>query len=171
MKRACVATVDAARARLYTYQEDAEPGRELREIRDLVHAGRRMKQGEMFSESRPPMAPRGGVGPTAGGTPGGPAKDDHRDDHVAMMDAKFAKEVVGEIDKILRAPEPYGHLILIAGPKMLGELRKANSALKRPGMVVDEIASDLSNMTATQLHDHLASLDMIPGRQRLKLAR
>jgi protein required for attachment to host cells len=170
MKRACIATVDASRARLYAYQEDAEPGRELREMRDLVNAGRRMKQGEMFSESRPPSAPRGGVGPAAGGSPGGPAKDDHRDDHVAMMDAKFAKEVVEELEKIIRA-DGVGHLILIASPKMLGELRKANGTLKRNGMVVDEIPGDLSNLSATQLHDHLASLDMVPGRQRLKIAR
>jgi len=170
MKRACIATIDAARARLYVYQEDAEPGRELREVRDLTNPGRRMKQGEMFSETRPTLAPSGHVGPSASGTSGGPGKDDHRDDHVAMMDAKFAKEVVDEIEKLIRA-EAVGHLVLVAGPKMLGELRKANGALKRGGMVVDELPSELSHLSATQLHDHLASLALIPGRQRLKMAR
>jgi protein required for attachment to host cells len=170
MKRACIAIVDAARARLYTYREDADPGRELTEVRDLVNAGRRMKQGDMFSESRPPLAASGHPGPAASGISGGPGKDDHRDDHVAMMDAKFAKEVVEELQQIIGA-EGYGHVILIASPKMLGELRKANGALKRNGMVVDEIPRDLANLTATQLHDHLASLDLIPGRQRLKVAR
>jgi len=167
MKRACIVVVDAARARVYTYNEDGEPGLELREIRDLINAGRRMKQGEMFSETRPSLSPSGQVGPNA---VGGPAKDDHRDAHVARMDLEFAKEIVEELEKIIRA-EPYGHLIFIAAPKMLGDLRKANGTLKRNGMVVDEIPRDLANLTATQLHDHLASLDMIPGRQRLKMAR
>ncbi len=170
MKRACIAAVDAARARLFTYQEDAEPGREMREVRDLANPGRRLKDSELFSESRPPLAPRGAVGPAVTGVSGGPGKDDHRDDNIAERDAKFAKEIVDELNKIIRA-EGYGHLILIAAPKMLGELRKTNGALKRNGLVVDEIARDLANLSGTQLHDHLASLDMIPGRQRLKLAR
>lgn len=167
MKRACIAIVDASRARLYAYQEDAVPGRELREVRDLVSPGRRLKDSELFTESRPPLAPSGQIGPNRSG---GPGKDDHRDDHRAMMDTRFAKEIVEEVDKLLRA-EGFGHLILIAAPKMLGELRKTNASLKRNGLVVDEIARDLTNLTGTQLHDHLASLAMIPGRQRLNLAR
>ena len=170
MKRACIAIVDAARARLYTYQEDAQPGQELREVQDLVNAGRRMKQGDMFSETRPALGASGHGGPAQTGISGGPGKDDHRDDHVAMMDTKFAKEIVDELEQIV-AREAYGRLILIAAPKMLGELRKANGTLKRNGMVVDEIPRDLANLTSTQLHDHLASLALIPGRQRLKMAR
>jgi protein required for attachment to host cells len=167
MKRACIAIVDAAHARLFMYEQAAEPGRELREIRDLANPGRRLKDSELFSESRPSLAQSGRPGPS--GEPGS-TKDDHRDDHIAMMDTRFAKEIVEELDRILRA-EGLGHLIMIASPKMLGELRKANGALKRNGLVVDEIPRDLANLTGTQLHDHLASIDMIPGRQRLKIAR
>ena len=167
MKRACITTVDAARARLYMYQEDADPGKELREVRDLTNPGRRLKDSELFSESRPSLSKPGRPGPT--GEPGS-TKDDHRDDHIANMDMKFAKEIVEELDKLMRL-EGLGHLIMIASPKMLGELRKANSSLKRNGLIVDEIPRDLANLTGTQLHDHLASIDLIPGRQRLKIAR
>ena len=55
MKRACIAIVDASRARIYTFQEDAPPGQQLREIRDLINPGRRLKDHELFSESRPPL--------------------------------------------------------------------------------------------------------------------
>jgi protein required for attachment to host cells len=167
MKRSCIAIVDAARARVFTYQEDADPGQELREVRDLTNPGRRLADRDLFSESRPSLGQSGRPGPS--GEPGS-TKDDHRDDHINMMDQKFAKEIVEELDKLIRA-DGFGHLILIAGPKMLGELRKANGTLKRNGLVVDEIPRDLANLTGTQLHDHLASIDMIPGRQRLKLAR
>ena len=173
MKRACIATVDAARARIYTFQDDAEPGREMREVLDLTNPGRRSREGELFSESRPPLAPSGHMAPSAAGAPvgpgrgtaGGPGKDDHRDDHIAMMDQKFAKEICEELDKVVRAGG-YGHLILIAPPKMLGQLRKANGVFHRPGLVIDEVTRDLSNLTAPQLHDHLASLGLIPARQR-----
>jgi protein required for attachment to host cells len=167
MKRVCIASIDAARARLFTYQEDARPGQEMREIRDLANPGRRLRDHEMFSESRPALKASGQRGPDVSG---GPGSDDHRDNHIAVMDAKFAKEIVDEIDKLVRA-EGVGHLILIAAPKMLGELRKANGMLKRNGLAVDEIPRDLANLDAPQLHDHLASLNMIPGRQRLNLAR
>jgi protein required for attachment to host cells len=167
MKRSCIAIVDASRARLYVYEEAANPGHELREVRDLVNPGRRLPDRDVFSESRPSLGQQGRPGPS--GEPGS-TKDDHRDDHIGMMDMKFAKEIVDEIDKLVRT-EGLGHLILIAAPKMLGELRKANGSLKRNGLVVDEIPRELANLTGTQLHDHLASVDLIPGRQRLKLAR
>jgi protein required for attachment to host cells len=167
MKRACIAIVDASRARLYTYQEDAGPTEQLREVRDLVNYGRRLRPSELFSETRPSLGQNGRPGPAH--EPGS-TKDDHRDDHIEMMDAKFAKEVVAELEKIIAA-DGYGHLIMVASPKMLGELRKANGVFKRAGLTVDEIPRDLAKLTISQLHDHLASLDLIPGRQRLTMAR
>lgn len=167
MKRACIATVDAARARIWTFQEDAPPGKQLREVRDLVNPGRRLRDHELFSDSRPSLQPSGMPGPNVSG---GPGTDDHRDDNLAMRDQKFAKEIVEETEKILRA-DAYKHLILIASPKMLGHLRKANGLFKRTGLVIDEIPGDLSNLSAAQLHDHLASMDLLPGRQRLSFAR
>jgi protein required for attachment to host cells len=167
MKRACIAIIDAARARLYTYQEDAGPADQLKEVLDLVNPGRRLRASEMFSETRPPNAQSGRPG--TGRVPGS-TKDDHRDDHIGMMDAKFAKEIVREIDKLV-TNEGFGHLILAASPKMLGELRKANGVLKRNGLVVDELPRDLAMLTLAQLHDHLAALDLIPARPRLYMAR
>ena len=165
MKRVCIAIVDAARARLYTYQEDADPARQMLEVRDLTNPGRRMKAGDMFSETRPALARGGGRNMT--GEPGS-TKDDHRDDHIEMMDMKFAKEVIDEIEQILRT-EAYGRLILASPPKMLGELRKQSSSLRRDGLIVDELPEGLSYMTSAQLHDHLAGLSLIPGRTRLRM--
>ena len=167
MKRACIAIVDASRARLYTYDEENEPTSQLREIRDLVNPGRRLRASEMFSETRPSLGHPGrpGLSREPGST-----RDDHRDDHIDMMDMKFAKEIVAEIDRILKAGH-YGHLIVVASPRMLGELRKANGVLKRNNLVVDEIPRDLAKLTSSQLHDHLASMELLPPRARLSLAR
>lgn len=165
MKRVFIAIVDAARARLYSYQEDAEPARQLREVRDLTNPGRRLKAGEMFSETRPALARAGGR--SIGGEPGS-TKDDHRDDHIDMMDLKFAKDVIEEIERIMRA-EAYGRLILASPPRMLGELRKASASLHHDGLVIDEVPEGLSYMTSPQLHDHLAALSLIPARTRLMM--
>lgn len=169
MKRACIAIVDAARARVYTYEEDSTPGQELREVLDLVNPGRRLKAGDMFSESRPALANSGGARRAGQGEPA-TAYDDHRGAHIDEMDNKFAKQVVDELDRIIREGK-LGHLVLIAPPKMLGTLRKNNGVLHREGLALDEITQDLTNLGPAHLHDRLASLNLIPPRQRLKMAR
>lgn len=176
MKRACIAIVDAARARLYTYEEDREPGDELREIHDLVNAGRRMKVGDMFSESRPSLALHAGLrravrgGDRSDHGEPGSAYDDHRGAHIEEMDAKFAKLVVDEIDRLIRL-HGLGHLILAASPKMLGALRRNNGVFHRNDIAIDELPRDLTNLTSARLHDQLAALELIPPRQRLTFAR
>src|ERR1051325_3461223 len=102
MKRACIAVVDAVRARLYTYQD--ESGQPLAEVADLVNPGRRL------------------------------TLDEPRDAHVDEMDLQFAKDIVGEIDKIVRTGA-YGHVIVVASPRMLGDLRKVDGVLHRPDLI------------------------------------
>jgi protein required for attachment to host cells len=175
MKRACIAIVNAARARIYTYDEASQPGDELHETVDLVNPGRRLKAGDMFSETRPSLA----TGSLRRSTPGGNRSDsgepgttfdDHRDAHIDEMDNKFAKQIVDELDRIIQANRLM-HLVLIAPPKMLGTLRKNNGVLHRDGLALDEITQDLTNLSAPALHDRLAALHLIPARQRLKMAR
>lgn len=99
MKRATVAIVDAARARIYTYDHEREPPQQLAEVADLVNP--------------------------------------------EEMHATFAKLIVGELDRIVRDGN-HTHLIVVASPNMLGELRRADGVLHREGVQVDEIARDFA---------------------------
>jgi len=167
MKRACIAIVDAAHARLYTYQKlDGEPPL-LHEVRDLVNPGRQVHG--LFSDSaaRKPGVFGGANHAHAGGHG---TVDDHRFDHLAELEARFAKTVVAEIERVVNE-EGYAHVILIAGPKMLGTVRKEHARLVRDGLVLDEVPQDLGWMTSAQLHDHLAAMSLIAPRQRVALAR
>jgi protein required for attachment to host cells len=158
MKRALIAIVDAAHARLYTYQQDN--GSPLQEQRDLVNAGRQAAH-NLFSDSKPGNRwQEGGRGST----------DDHRLDHIAEMDAKFAKHIVDEITRLARE-HGFGHVILVASPKMLGELRRSDAALRHAQLSVDEVAQDLAWLTSPQLHDHLAAMKLIDPRPRAPLMR
>jgi protein required for attachment to host cells len=176
MKRACIAIVDATRARVYHYEEESEPGNELREVKDLVNPGRRLKTGEMFSE-RPSLAKHGGLnrstrarGDRSDSAVPGTTYDDHRFAHLEEMDAKFAKHIVDEIDAYIRE-QKLPQLILVASPKMLGALRKANGVLHRDTLALEEVTRDLTNLTQAQLHDQLAGHGLIQPRQRLVMAR
>lgn len=177
MTRACIVTIDAARARIFLYNGQAKPGYELVEYKDFVNPGRRLKTGEMFSEVRPSPVQNSGMrrGVSGGdrntfGEPGS-AYDDHRDAHVDMMDTKFTKDVFETLDVVLREKQ-VAHLIVCAAPRMMGVVRaEGNGVLKRAELKVDEIVSNLSTLTEAALHDHLAQLGFIPPRTRLAMAR
>jgi protein required for attachment to host cells len=168
MKRALIAVVDAARARLFAYEEGGDPRAQLREVRTLENADRTARVGETMSNTEP------GRGLAAdGGTTRGYARsstDDHREGQVAMKDHKFAKEVIEDVDARINQ-DGFRHLIMIAPPKMLGELRQVDGVLHRDDLQVDQVQQDLTNFSTAQLHDHLASMDLIPGRVRLAVAR
>ena len=136
MKRACIAIVDATRARLYTYEraDDDEPARPesgaLHEVMDL----------------------------RAGST------EDHRDAHAHEIDRRFARQVVAELDRIARE-HAFPRVVLVASPAMLGEVRGVTGALRRPELVVEYVARDLAQLSSPQIHDHLAQLSLIPPRR------
>jgi protein required for attachment to host cells len=175
MKRALIATIDAAKARIYLYQEQTNPGFELTEINDLDNPGRRLPDRDLYSESRPGLKGSSIRRSTVGGDHSdqgapGAGSDDHRDAHREEVDGRFAKQIVDELDDQVTRRK-LGHLVLCAAPKMLGTLRAVSGVLHRDGLVFEEIDKDLSNMSVAQLHDYLANAGIIPGRQRRVAAR
>jgi len=155
MQRACIAIVDAARARLYTYQ-DVDDSQQFIEVLDLVSAGRRAKDSDLFTESSP--GSRGAFGARGG-------MDDHRDAHRDEMDSKFAAHVSKEVERLAKE-RGLGHVIFVTTAKMLGVVRPHLEVLRKHGFRVDELERDLSQLSAPQIQDHLAALSMIEPRRR-----
>jgi protein required for attachment to host cells len=154
MRRACIAIVDAARARIFTYDGTDGPGGYdpmLQEEHDLVNPGRRGH--DLFSTTK--RMPRGG-----GST------DDHRDAHFDQLERNFAKQIVGEVDRIARE-RGFTHVVVVTTPRMLGELRKLDAALHRVELALEYVVRDLAQLTPTQIHDHLAQLQLIAPRRRM----
>lgn len=161
MKRACIAIVDGASARIYLYRDGDGEQPSLTEHKDLANPGRRARDQALFSETKPGIrAQNGGRGST----------DDHRDAHRAGWDADFAQLVIDELDAIAK-DEKLGHVILVASSKMLGNLRRVDMQLRKHGLVVDEIERDLARFTLPQIHDHLAAMHVIEPRARAVFER
>ena len=135
MKRACIAIVDATRARLYTYEraDDETAGTESGALHEVMDLRAR-------------------------------STDDHRDAHAHQIDRRFARQVVAEIDRIARE-HAFTRVVLVTSPAMLGELRGVTGALRRPELVVEYVARDLAQLSSPQIHDHLAQLSLIPPRR------
>lgn len=147
MQRTCVAIVDATRARLFMYERWSDPEglhEQITESTDLVNPARHRPPHELFSDS----------GTTRAG-------DDHRDAHIDHMDEEFARAAIAEIVRAVGMTSCH-RLVLCAGPRMLGTLRKLGTGLRRDGLVVSELAGDLVKLTAAQLRDHLAADGLLP---------
>jgi protein required for attachment to host cells len=158
MYQACIAIVDASRARLFVFERsrEAEGLREqMSERHDLVNPARRLRPSELFSDD-------------SGVARSGPLQygfDDHRDDHVEQIDAQFAATVIAELESLLdatRAPR----LIVCASPKMLGALRTAGAGLRRRDLQIDELPRDLVQLGAVEIRERLAAHDLLPPRPR-----
>ncbi|HEU4734732.1 MAG TPA: host attachment protein [Kofleriaceae bacterium] len=155
MYRACIAIIDASRARLFTFERIAgvdAPEEQLTEQRDLVNPARRLRPSELFSDSRP------GSSRTGDNQFG---FDDHRDAHIDQLDIEFARDVVSEIEELLRSSGAR-RLIVCASPRMLGTLREVGRDLRRDGLVIDELPRDLVKLTPPQVRERLTSYSLLP---------
>lgn len=161
----CIAVVDAARARVFTFEEldgrDGVLNQDLRERVDLVDPDRRMRASELFSDTRPgaDRAPSGR----------GFAVDDHRDGHLRELDRRFAADVMARIAEVVRAYR-CDRLVLAASPGMLGKLRKRASRRLVREVSLDEVARDVTHLSPSQIHDYLAERSLLPPRERLVTA-
>jgi protein required for attachment to host cells len=157
MKRICLVVADAARARIYTYQQLLEPDGphdELREERDLIDSARRKRASELFSN---------GSGTNHTGHHGY-AFDDHREAHLANLDAAFAHEISDEIARITR-DQGYRDVLVVASARMLGALRTKLEPLRRT-LTITELERDYTKLTTAQLRDQLSALELLPARPR-----
>ena len=150
MKRACIALVDAAHARIFTYSEVPGQDPTFVELKDLVNPGR---QAHGYFADHAPRAPGYNHG----------TKDDHRTDHIEEIERRFARDLVRELETIVRE-QAFEHVIFVASPKMLARLREEAESLSR-NVVVDELTQDLGWMSPTQVHDHLAARHLVAPRR------
>ena len=91
-----------------------------------------------------------GVGHSSAG-PGISAVD--QGDPQEHADQVFAKEIAQDLESAL-ARKDFDRLVMVSGPHMLGVMRKALTPAVR-GLVVGEIAKDLSDLPLDRLQTHL----------------
>ena len=154
MQRTIIATADATRARLFTFDRDDDVGRvreSWSERTDLVNPARRQTPAQLFSDTRTNTARTGGrfFG-----------LDDHRDAHIDEMDTEFARMISAAIDEAVRDTGAR-RIILCASPRMLGILRATQR--RNNGVEIDELARDYVKLTPPQLHAQLIDRGLLPA--------
>jgi protein required for attachment to host cells len=136
-----IVAADSSRARIL---QVTDPER-LVEIEALTNPEGRLQNREINSDASGRFA-----GPDR---PGGHSSgdEDHTVDHYNEL---FAKRVADYLDKA-RSDQRYERLVLVAAPKMLGQLRhELDKEVKK--LVLDEVPKDLSWFNAREIERYFA---------------
>ena len=151
-----VVVADATRARIYSYEftyEPEGPSERLHEECDLVDPARQQTSSELFSDR---------AGSNHSGARGH-SVDDHRQEHKDKLDERFAREIIDRLSGLASSKGPRD-LIMIASPRMLGELRQHWGELSKTGVAIDELDRDLTKFTTHELRGRLGELGLLPPR-------
>ncbi len=155
MEHQLVAVVDGSRARYFSVGTRVTPNGEeknkLVEVETLVNPSNRLKDGDLFSESRPGLRSGSGGGPAH-------AVDDRREAHHEEADRKFAKLVLTKMAELIRKRE-VTYAILAAGPKLLGHLRDNRGIL--PRVDIGELPKHLTELSPHDLCLRLEAAELL----------
>jgi len=161
MTELCLVVADGGRARFFTLEPvelpELESGPNLIEHEDMLNPEGKITPGDLFTESRTGLGWADSGGPTHG-------FDDHRDQHQDEITRRFARLVAEKTAQIVKARRAE-RVILAAPARMTGFLRKEMNRLDVRGTQVDTLVKDITRLSPTRIHDHLAEKEILPPRK------
>lgn len=89
--------------------------------------------------------------------------DDHRDQHRAEYERRFAQSVAGQTSRMAQNQRAE-RIVLTADNRLLGLLRE--ELHRNNGFDLREVAKDYSKLSVHDLHEQLSNLNLIPARRR-----
>jgi protein required for attachment to host cells len=154
-----VVVANGAHARLFTLEAAENPAYEssprLVEQECLVNPQQETAGRELWSDNSGGNRSKGG-----GGSHG---YDDHRDQHRAEYEKRFLQQVAAVTTELSRKCRA-GQVVLAADNRVLGQLR--DELHRSNGFDLKEVAKDYSKLSALELHEQLAGLNLIQARRK-----
>lgn len=156
----CVVVAEGARARFFTLEPvdvpEFESGPNLKEWNTLMNPEHKAHQRDVYTDVRSGRN-RGSVGEAH-------AYDDHREQHDAEMEHRFARTIAESLQEFT-AEHGTSRVVLCAEKQMLGYLRSALNGHARKDLAITEVPKDLTRMAPRALHDKLAKAGVLPPRR------
>jgi protein required for attachment to host cells len=154
-----VIVVNGSRARFFSLQPAQTPAYEssprLIEHEYLTNPEHEVAGKELWSDNS------GGNRSSGGG--GAHGYDDHRDQHRAEYDRRFAQSIAAETIKLAHDQQSK-RIVLVADNRILGLLR--GELQSNNGFEIKELTKDYSKLSIQDLHEQLASLNLIPAQRK-----
>lgn len=161
MQNYIVAVISSAKARLFVLESAALPEYEtsprLVELEELNSSTQELQGQDLWSNTKPGRN-RGTAGQAHG-------YDDHRENHRVEFERRFAQEIAAKLAPLIKANQP-DQLLLVAEPQILGIMREILSPTLPKTLKCNELTKDLCQLKAHELHDYLATKDLIPAQNR-----
>jgi protein required for attachment to host cells len=86
---------------------------------------------------------------------------EHHGGHEDNLIAEFARHVMARVREVTDQ-QHISTVFLVAGPRMLGQLRTARAGALRPDVVVTEVAHELTKLSPHDLRAQLAHHQVLP---------
>lgn len=154
-----VVVANGAQARFFTLEPAESPVYEssprLVEQECLVNPQQEVAGKELWSDNS------GGNRSTGGG--GSHGYDDHRGQHRAECERRFAQQVAVATTQLARSRKA-DQVVLAADSRMLGALR--DELYRANGFELKPVVKDYSKLSVLELHGQLAVLDLLPARRK-----
>ncbi|WP_404790257.1 host attachment protein [Altericista sp. CCNU0014] len=94
--------------------------------------------------------------------------DDRRDNHLAEFGQRFSQKIVARMKALMESHE-IRHVLIASEPQMLGVLRESMNAKLGKSVTIKELGKDLCHLSTHDLHEYLASKQLLPARQNLRV--
>jgi protein required for attachment to host cells len=158
MNKYLVVTSNGARANFYSLGGEkpqataASPS--LVSEKSLVNPEMEMTGEEFFTDVKSGT----NHAPTGGGVH---RYDDHRFRHMAEVERRFAREIISQTVALINAKRCF-YLVVAANPEMLGYMRPYFGELKKTGVELQELSSDVSKLPPKELYERLVKKNLLP---------
>jgi protein required for attachment to host cells len=161
MHKSIVAVIDGSRARFLTLEPvdfpEHESGPNLIEQAELYNASHEQPDQELWANVK--------TGRNRGAGGQSHSYDDHRQNHRVEFERRFAQEITSQLISFTQIHQAQ-HLLLVAEPQILGLMREALAPVLPKHLKLNELAKDLCQLKPNQLHDYLASKELLPAHRK-----
>lgn len=158
MENYVVVVVSSVKAKFFVLElpdfPDAESSLKLIEIEQLLNSAQKLQGQDLWSSTKP--------GRNRGSTGQAHSYDDHRDNHRVEFERRFAQEIATKLFQVLKTNQAR-HLLLVAEPKILGIMRETLIPDLPKNIKLIELVKDLCHLKAHELHQYLATKDLLPA--------
>lgn len=161
MQNYVIAVVNSTKARLFVLEPakfpEYEPSSKLIEVATLLSSTQELQGQDLWSNTKPGRN-RGTAGQAHG-------YDDHRENHRTEFERRFAQAIAARMTELLLTYQPH-QLLLIAEPQILGIMREILIPELPKNLKVYELAKDLCQLSTHELHEYLATKNLLPAPSR-----
>jgi protein required for attachment to host cells len=158
MQKYVVVVASSTKAKMFVLEPAEFPDYQLSSRlveKNELHNLSQEQQGQDLWSNTKPGRNRGTAGQAHG-------YDDHRENHMIEFERRFAQDISTKLVQLIRTVQP-DQLLLIAEPHILGIMRSVLVPDLPKNLKSNELAKDLCQLKAHELHEYLTTKDLLPA--------